>query len=350
MPKKPEPSRPRRVTIRDVAERAGVSPSAVSHTFNGRADIGAVTRERILAAARDLNWRPAAAALALAAARTQTIGYLVNRDPVRVRSDPFFVDILAGMQSVLAPAHYNVLARIVSSRDEELEAYRNLTQRRQVDGFVLVDHQDSDPRYAIIRDAGLPAVAVGRTPAECPFPAVASAPDEPGLREAVTVLAGLGHRRIAYIGGPAEFAYSQFRLQRVENAADEAGLELLLRSCSFAQPEVARVTRELLGLAARPTAILFSNDWMAIWGMAEAQDAGLNVPDDLSVVGHDDAPFAALARPALASVQEDVVQLADLAARTLLSLIAGDEPEPAEPPPTVFLARDSVAGPPARLR
>jgi DNA-binding LacI/PurR family transcriptional regulator len=343
MPSTPAVPGSKRVTIRQVAERAGVSTSAVSHTFNGRADIGEATRERIMAAARDLNWRPTAAALALAASRTQTVGYIVRRDPDRVRSDPFFVDVFAGMQTALAAQHYNLLARIVPTADEEIEAYHNLSQRRQVDGFVLVDHQADDPRYPIIVEAGLAAVAIGRTAGDCPFPAVVSDPTEPGLREAFRTLAGLGHHRVGYVGGPNDFVHSAFRLDRVREAASDAGTTLLEQTTTYTSDGSAAATRALLRTAAPPTAIVYTNDWMALWGAAEAQAMGIRVPEDLSIVGHDDAPFAAHARPALATVREEVASLADNAARMLLALIAGEELPDLPAPPTRFLPRESIA-------
>ncbi|HEY8590038.1 MAG TPA: LacI family DNA-binding transcriptional regulator [Naasia sp.] len=332
-----------KVTIRQVAVLAGVSPSAVSHVFNGRSDIAPATKERILAAAAELNWRPAAAALALAAARTRTFGYVVLRDPDLVRGDPFFVDVISGVQRALAEGHYNLLVRLVSTREEELDTYRKLSQARQVDGFLLVDHRAEDPRYRIIAEAGLSGVAIGRPFPGCPFPAVTADPADAGMTEALRELARLGHRSIGYVGGPEEFASARFRRERVEQAAAEAGLVLLTRSDRTEREAVAEATRALLSGESRPTAIVYSNDLMAMWGMAAAEDAGFRVPQDLSVLGHDDAPFAGFTRPSLASVHVDVSALADAAARTLIAVTAGEPVPPSATAGSRFERRDSIA-------
>jgi len=342
-----QPRRPR-ITIRDVAELAGVSTSAVSHAFNGRTDIGKAARQRIMEAAAELNWRPAAAARALAAAGTRTVAYVVRRDPDQVDSDPFFLPIIAGIQSALAAKHYNLLVRIVKSRDDELETYRMFCQGRQVDGFFLVDHQVDDARYPIITAAGLSAVAIGRPHAGCPFRVIASDPGDTGLSEAIMALLERGHQRIAYVGQPENFSYSLFRRQHVEEQVALAGQSLIVRNSEPNQGSCTAATTELLMLQNRPTAIIYGSDLMALWGMAAADSAGLAVPQDLSITGHDDAPFAALVSPSLTSVHQDVLSLADVAARTLLCIIEGDPIPTAVVPSTSFVLRESIGQAPVR--
>lgn len=340
-------ARPRRTTISDVARRAGVSKSAVSHVFNGRDDIAPQTRQRILDAADELGWLPAASASALAVSRTATVGYVVAGDPERLRLDPFFVDVITGVQTVLTSRGYNLLVRIVRTEEEELETYRRLVSARQVDGVMLINHQRHDRRYRLLKDAGIPAVAIGRPWRDCPFPHVAPA-DDAGLVAAIELLAAQGHRRIAYVAGPAKFAHSAYRQRLFGQVMARLNLPVPrpVRT-DYAEAAAKEVTTALLRRRQRPTAIVYSNDWLALWGMSAVAALGLDVPGDVSVVGHDNLPVAAWAHPPLTTVGFDVAELADVAATTLLDLVDGKDPDPPETSPTKLVARSSTAPPPA---
>jgi DNA-binding LacI/PurR family transcriptional regulator len=320
--------RARRVTIADVARRAGVSKSAVSHVFNDRGDISAAVQERIRTAAADLGWRPAAAARALAGARTRTIGYVVRRNAHQLRTDPFFGEVIAGVQPVLTEHLSTLLVSVVSTPDEELAVYRRLVEAHQVDGFFLIDHRQHDPRYKLIMDAGLPAVAIGQPRPDMTFPSVTPSPNV--LAEAVGMLAAHGHRQLAYVSDPREFTHSDIRRQQIQKAARALSLpRVRTRTAARTPQSAADATNALLATTPRPTAILYADDWLAMWGMDAIQASGLRIPRDVSVIGYDDVPPAARARPALTTVHVDVAELAGTAATMLLDLLAGRPVQPA---------------------
>jgi DNA-binding LacI/PurR family transcriptional regulator len=328
----------------DVARRAGVSSAAVSFAVNDRPGVSPETRERILEAARELGWRPSASARALTEARTRAIGFVLARDPVQIELDSFFVRFLSGLERTLAPADYALLLQLVPE-GPALSAYERLAFAGRVDGFLLADVEVDDPRFALLEDAGLPVVLAGHPAGECPFPWVETRHAE-GTAAAVEHLRGLGHERIAFLGGSAEHEHVQARLERWQEAAGPAaGLVVHARADA-----VAEAAREVLGLAGGPdaevdppTAVVCTSDPLALALVGTARDAGLSVPGDVSVVGFDDSPLAALASPALTSVRVDYAEFGAAAAGALLAAINGAEPPAYSPSAPELVARASTA-------
>jgi LacI family repressor for deo operon, udp, cdd, tsx, nupC, and nupG len=317
-----DPETRRRPTIADVARRAGVSAAAVSFAVNDRPGVSPVTRERILAAARELGWRPSASARALTEARSRAIGLVLARDAERLELDSFFVRFLSGLERTLAPADYALLLQLVPEAPA-LGAYERLAAAGRVDGFLLTDVEVDDPRFALLEAAGLPVVLAGHPASECPFPWVETRHAE-GMAAAVEHLLALGHARIAFFGGPAAYEHVQVRLARWREAVGAAAGAVV-----HARPEdAATAARAVLGDA---TAVVCTSDALAMAVVSAARELGLGVPDDVSVVGFDDSPLAALASPALTSVRVDYAEFGAAAAGALLAGIAG-EPAPAYSP------------------
>src|SRR5918912_3505893 len=147
----------RRPTIADVARRAGVSATAVSFAVNDRPGVSPATRSRILAAARELGWRPSASARALTEARTRAIGLVLARDAKQLELDAFFVRFLSGIERTLAPADHALLLQVVPA-DGSIAAYARLARGGRVDGFLLTDIAVDDPRFGLLQTEGIPAV------------------------------------------------------------------------------------------------------------------------------------------------------------------------------------------------
>src|SRR4051812_38869635 len=172
----PDPQR-RRPTIADVARRAGVSAAAVSFAVNDRPGVSAGTRERILAAARELGWQPSASARALTEARTRAVGLVLARSASQLEGDSFFVRFLSGIQATLTAADYALLLQIVPGEaSSALPAYERLAAAGRVDGFLLTDVEADDPRFARLAAAAMPVVLAGRAVRAAPFPRVEAGP------------------------------------------------------------------------------------------------------------------------------------------------------------------------------
>jgi DNA-binding LacI/PurR family transcriptional regulator len=331
------PGRRRRPTIDDVAARAGVSAASVSFAMNGRPGVGAATRERIFAAARELGWRPSAHARALTEARARAVGLLLARPIGQLEYDPFFVRFLAGIERVLARTDHALVLRVLDAAEPpDLGAYERLAASGRVDGFVLCDVELDDPRFDLLAAAGLPAVVAGHPVSPCPFPWVET-DHARGMASVTEHLIALGHERIGFVGGAPQLEHVQARLAVWREALAGAGLE--------PGPVAYGDAAALLDAPERPTAIVFTSDVLAAAGLAAARDRGIGVPEQLSLTGFDDSPLAALASPPVTSVRVDYAEFGEAAATALLAAIAGEEPPSFRGAAPELVVRASTAQP-----
>ncbi|SEE63760.1 LacI family DNA-binding transcriptional regulator [Jiangella alba] len=331
-----------RPTIADVAERAGVSKGLVSFALNDRPGVAPQTRERILAAARELGWQPSLRARALSVNRAFALGLVITRDPEIITGDPFYPSFIAGVERELAPAGQALVLSVVPDEEAELAAYRKLVADRRVDGIFITDLRHDDARIALAEELGVPAVTLGRPEGPSPFPAV-SMDDRAGIEAAVDHLVGLGHRSIAHVAGPARMLHGSRRRKAFEDAMARAGLRAtMVVETDFRAADGARATRDLLARHEDPTAIVYANDPMAIAGLGFAQRAGLRVPEHLSITGFDGSDIAEHIYPALSTVATDAVSWGAVAARVLLQEIAGENPGDTDLPPARFVPREST--------
>jgi LacI family repressor for deo operon, udp, cdd, tsx, nupC, and nupG len=337
----PDPESPlprRRPTIADVARRAGVSAAAVSFAVNDRPGVSSGTRERILAAARELGWRPSASARALTEARTRAVGLVLARSAAQLEGDSFFVRFLFGIERALTAVDYALLLQIVPGEaSAALPAYERLAAAGRVDGFLLTDVEVDDARFELLASAGVPVVLAGRPAGPCPFPWVETRHAE-GMAPAVAHLAALDHERIGLLRG-AEFNHVRVRELAWREAMVAAGLAPgpVGRVVDDPRPAALELVRE------GPTAIVCVSDALAIAAVSAARELGLRVPRDVSVVGFDDSALAAYATPALTSVRVDYAEFGAAAAGLLLAGIAGEPEAVYSPSVPELVVRDSTA-------
>lgn len=347
-PSRPE-ARERRVTIGDVAARAKVSKSAVSFVFNGRSGVGEAARDRILQAAEELGWRPDARARALSRSRAQAFGLVVRREAELLSTDPFFPQFVAGVESGLSEVKYALVLQVVDNEQTERDAYVRFAHEARVDGVFLTDLRIDDERPRELDELGLPCVMVGPTEAGSDASRLIGLDDAAGIRRAVRHLYALGHRRIAHVAGSDRYVHSEARRRAWLDEMDQLGLEPgPVIDADFTGASGARATHELLDLARPPSAIVYANDLMAIAGMSAANDRGVRVPHDLSVVGFDDIPLAPYVVPPLTTVRQDVFEWARVCAKTLVAIVEGTTPEVPALPPVDFIVRGST-GPAKQL-
>ncbi|HSK90247.1 MAG TPA: LacI family DNA-binding transcriptional regulator [Euzebyales bacterium] len=337
----------RRPTIRDVAQRAGVSKGAVSFALNGRPGVADETRARILRAAEELGWRPNASARALSQRRALAIGLVLARTPAQIGNDPYFGQLLAGMEGVLAVRGYALVMSVVGDAATEVETYERLISDRRIDGVVLTDPRADDPRYPLLSALEIPAVVVGDPVWDCPFPYVAG-DERPVVLAAVQHLIALGHRRIGNVSGPLAVAHAAVRERAWRDAMAGAGLECCDSvDGGFSTEGATRATQRLLDAAQPPTAVVYASDIMAIAGIGVARERGLRVPGDVSIVGYDDIALARHIDPPLTTVRQDPVAAGRVTASRLLATLDGTAPDPATVPEPTLVVRSSTAAPPA---
>jgi DNA-binding LacI/PurR family transcriptional regulator len=334
----PPPDR-RRPTIADVARRAGVSAAAVSFAVNDRPGVSPETRERILAAARELGWRPSASARALTEARTRAIGLVLARDAEQLELDSFFVRFLSGIERALSAADYALLLQLVpEGSSAALTAYERLAAAGRVDGFLLTDIEIDDARFELLRSAGIPVVLAGRPAGDAPFPWLETRHGE-GVTPPVEHLAELGHERIGFLGGRAEYEHVREREACWRAALSGVGLPVGPVAHVGDEPGAAALAL----LAEDPTAVVCASDVLALAVLLAARSLGLSVPGDVSVTGFDDSPLAALASPALTSVRVDYAEFGAAAASALLAAIGGEPAPDYSPSAPSLVVRASTA-------
>ncbi|MFC9292709.1 LacI family DNA-binding transcriptional regulator [Streptomyces sp. NPDC057011] len=351
------------VTLAEVAAHAGVSPATVSRVLNGGYPVAGTTRTRVEQAVEELGYIANGPARALAAATSDLVGVLVHDV-----ADSFFGILAGSLQSALAPPGQGDARRLAvvcnTEGDPAAElAYLTLLEGQRAGGVVLTGGAAEDPehttalaaRVARMAGAGAPVVLCGRpplpVPAELPV-ATVMFDDHGGAFRLAEHLLALGHRHIAYIAGPPGLSTTRERLAGHEAALlrhdpglPEACAELTVHA-GFERSAGYDAARELLRRGAPFTAIAAANDTVATGAVAALREAGIRIPEEVSVAGFDDLPFCADTAPALTTVRIPLREAGALAAQ----LVTGRR---ALPPggittlPTELMVRASTAPPPA---
>jgi len=325
----------------DIAARAGVTKAAVSFALNGQPGVSAATRERILAIAQEVGFQPNSAARALTAGRVGAFGLIIDR-PARLLSiEPFFMQLLSGIQADLTEHHVTLAFSMAEDTEDEIALYEQWWAQRHVDGVFVVDLQRDDRRIPVLERLRMPAVVIGPPGGSGTLPAVWQ-----DVRSVVEVvvghLAGLGHQRIARVGGLTRYSHTTLRAAAFAEVAALAGLEALQVEADYTAEHGAEATRDLLADARPPTAILYDNDVMAMAGLSTAQRLGARVPGDLSIVSWDDSALCELTHPAITAVGRDIVGIGAVAARMLREMVDGQQPQHAKEPAEGLRARGST--------
>jgi DNA-binding LacI/PurR family transcriptional regulator len=328
------------VTLKTVAERAGVTPGTVSAVLNNSAASRAFpenTKNRILAVARELNYRPNFLARSLRVKRTYTIGVISEEI-----GDPYGAMVISGIESYLRQRGYFFLTVAHRHDQELLESYAHLLLQRGVEGFITVD-------TSLRETPTLPTVAIAGH-RQVPEVTNLILDHKMAARMALEHLAELGHEEIAFIRGPATSSDSEDRWRTIVEVTQELGIqirpELTVRPEGEAgSPDIGHLSAKKLLSRKRPfTALFCYNDSFAIGAIRAIQEAGLRAPADISVVGFDDISAAAYCNPSITTVRQPLRKMGELAAKILVGRIENGEayvPEIAVKPE--FVVRQSTA-------
>jgi LacI family transcriptional regulator, galactose operon repressor len=306
----------RKVTIGDVAAEAGVSVATVSKVINGRWGVAENTSTRVRAVIEELGYQSSLVAQSLRSHSTNVIGVLV------VDIEPFSAELLKGVARAIHGSGYELVVFSGCGRaDDQVGWERRYLQRVSgtlCDGALLVTPSSVDVTY------GAPVVAVDHNVASSALPTV----DSDNLKGAVSAteyLLSLGHRRIGFLAGRPDLESAQLRERGYRAALRRAGIKIdpsLIRVGGYQTDTAEPGARQLLEQADRPTAIFAANDVSALATISVAEGLGLTVPDDLSVIGFDNVPEAALSEPSLTTIEQPIRQMGFDAAQILIRLIA----------------------------
>jgi DNA-binding LacI/PurR family transcriptional regulator len=329
----------KRPTLADVAARAGVSTALVSIAMRDAKGVSAATRERILAAARDIGYRPDARARLLRSRRSRLLGVQFGLQ------HPFHADLVECLYAVAEPAGYQIaLSAVAASRSEQRATEGLLADR--CEALILLGPQTSATNLEKLA-AQLPVISVARRlPPSASGVHVVRTADDDGARQAVDHLVSLGHRDIAHIdGGQAPGAADRRRGYRT--AMRRLGLTGHVVPGGLTEEDGAAAARVLLTARPRPTAVVAFNDRCAIGVLDVFLRSGIDVPGQISVIGFDDSHLARLPHINLSTVGQDIPRLADLAVVRALARLEG-QPTPSRetviPPHLVIRGTTATAG------
>jgi DNA-binding LacI/PurR family transcriptional regulator len=337
-----------RPTIADIAQRVGLTKAAVSLAINGQPGVSAATRERILAVAKEIGFQPSSAARALTVGRAGAFGLVIDRPARTLGIEQYFPQLISGIQAGLAGHPVTLLFTVAENADDEIDMYRQWWGQGRVDGVIVVDLQVNDRRVGVLEELSMPAVVVGTPRGSGSLPAVWQN-DRAAVETVIGHLAGLGHQRIARVGGFGKYWHSALRAESFSEVAAEAGLHAVTVAGDYSAGHAAAATRELLAAQRPPTAILYDSDVMAIAGLGMAQRLGVSVPSGLSIVSWDDSALCELIHPTVTALSRDIAAAGAMAAHMLRELVAGRTPGNfGEPPPELVVRGSSgPAGVPA---
>lgn len=315
------------VTIEDVAKLARVSVSTVSRVLNNKGRISQETRHRVLEAARELQHPLMTSRLSRCRRRSDNIGILFNKRLKSLLSDPFYGLVMEGVEEVLRRKGYHVFFSTLSNKDEDLEMITAFGRDRKVDGLIMAGCDVDIDYISKALEQDIPLVLVDNNLAKPKVPCVVT-DNVTGAREAVEYLIQLGHRDIGFVSGPMSHSSLNERFHGFRQALDDN--HIALRSEWIHTSEDVALfgveggyegMKRMLARPRVPTAVLTGNDFMAFGVVKAAQEAGLRVPEDLSVIGFDDVEMAAHSSPPLSTVRVRKKELGILAAKLLFEMI-----------------------------
>jgi len=333
-------------TIRDVAERAGVSTTTVSHVVNRTRKVDPGTAARVEAAIDELGYRPNALARSMRRGRTHTVGIVIPDI-----ANPFFGDLARSLEDHMFERGYSAII-CNSDGDAEKEArYLDVLLSKKVDGLLLIAASQSSDGLGQIVAKGPPTIVVDRELDELPLSQV-MVENRHGGYLAGRHLLELGHRDIGVIAGPGGLGTSARRLEGFQSALEEAGIKLLKERVfrgDFRAASGRAAMDGWLQQGNRPTAVFAENDLMAVGTLSAAHSAGLDVPDDLSVVGFDGIAFGADVTPPLTTVAQSTDDVAAAAIELLFERLRdADAPTRLVELPVELAVRESCGPPPVR--
>lgn len=319
--------------LKELSARLGLSQTTVSRALNGYDDVSEDTRNRVLAAARQHNYRPDARARGLAMGRARAIGHVIPTSTRHEIVNPIFADFIAGAGETYAREGYEMVLSVVGD-DDEARLYRDLAATRRVDGIIVHGPRADDPRVALLRELGLPFVVHGRVSEETGPYSWVDVNNRRAFFRATEFLRDLGHRRIALVNGLEFMDFAQRRRAGYLAALAEGGIAAdpaTMASGEMTEPYGHRAAGRMLALENPPTAFLVASTISALGVRRAIEERGLALGRDVSIVTHDDAlgyfsdPDAV---PVFTATRSSVREAGRLAAEMLLEIVEAPDGAP----------------------
>jgi DNA-binding LacI/PurR family transcriptional regulator len=314
----------KRVTSKDVAEKVGVSRTTVSLVLNNvqGIQISPETRQKVIDAAEELGYVPDATAQALVSRRTKAIGLVLTRTQHHIATDTFLPKIISGLLTTAKQHNIRMLVDWIETEHQE-SAYFELARAKRIDGMILSTPRLNDAALKALESADIPTVMMGSiVGSKLPYVDV---DNTKAAEKATSYLVGLGHREIACISNaPPQYTAAPERVAGFKNVLATMDIpinESLIRYADFDPESGYECMQSLLQSREKFTAVFVASDNVAIGAKSALREAGLHVPDDISLIGFDDIPWAKYSDPPLTTVQLPAESLAQSACTLLLELI-----------------------------
>lgn len=337
---------PRRPTMKDVARHAGVSVSTVSYVLNDSGPVADSRRARVLDAVRVLNYTPNESARSLKRRTTAAIGLVVPD-----LTNQFFALVAEGVERAAAARDVLVVLCAPEATDRPDRDHAKLLQSQRLDGVIYLSGAGTSPSLILELSKSGQVVLVDEQIPGFDLPAVVS-DSRRGAREVASYVFEQGHSRLAVIGGPPVLWTAQQRLAGYREAFAMSGLDpddVPVFAGDYREASGHELARQALRgrKESRPTALLCANDLMAIGALQYCREAGIRVPEELSIAGFDDVPITSLITPALTTVRQPARDMGHAAGMLLFDRLAGNDELPPPPFPASVQIRESVAPPAA---
>jgi LacI family transcriptional regulator len=316
------------ITLRDVARRAGVHAGTASRALNTatRSLVNPDTAKKVMSAAEELGYRPNPLARGLKTNRSFTIGVLVPD-----LTNPLFPPIVRGIEDALATVGYTALLANSDNDPDKERLHFQTMKDRQVEGFIMATAERDHPLIEDAIAADVPIVLVNRTVDSSDVFAVIT-DDHKGTALAVDHLVGLGHVRIAHVGGPERYSTGKARYGGYLDAMKAASLKpdrkIIRFARTFTETEGAKVFKKLLDERKEFTAVVAGNDLLALGCYDVLADAGLRCPEDISIVGYNDIPFLDMLQPPLTTIRIPHYEIGSRATELVIERLQNPSTEP----------------------
>jgi LacI family transcriptional regulator len=311
-------------TIRDVAKQAGVAPITVSRVVNNSGYVSEKTRARVEAAIADLGYVPNVLARSLRSRRTDTLALILSDI-----SNPFWTTVARGVEDAASDAGFNVILCNTDESEVEQDKYLRVLLQKQVDGVLLVPARSTLGPIQFVQSQDTPVVVLDRLIPDAQADTV-RCDSEGGAHQLTRLLLSLGHRRIAVLSGPQGVSTAEDRVAGYRRALTEAGLGVdpaLVYHGQFSLESGYTMTQQVLAVTPRPSGLFAGNNFIAIGALRALRDAGLQVPEDLAMVGFDDLPADLVVDPFLTVAAQPAYEMGRQATELLLARLSGEAPE-----------------------
>lgn len=329
------------VTLKDIAERAGVTSATVSMVINNKPNISEATRKKVLKIARELHYYPNAIARGLATRKANAIGVIVPN-----LASSFVVRILQGIKSTNRDIDYTVqLFDTLGQKETESQLFQRLARERRIDGAILISSSVTDEELKVFKDEAVPCIVVAR---RCDFLDSVYVNNAHGAQDATDYLIRKGHKAIACVICRKQTLPTEDRLDGYRAALQQHHMpfdeNLVIDVSDDTMKDGLDVFEKIASMPQKPSAIFVpAGDMVAIGIIKEARKKGYSVPSDLAVVGYDDIPAAEVFEPMLSTVRQPKLEMGDYAINIMVDKIEGREMGIKHKElPTKFIIRESA--------